>query len=158
MQYCRCGLTRTEWNGSISSLYLLVTLFLMHPRILSAFLATGAHCCSRPTHFPSGLPCPPLQSSSPAGQPSATTDAFTIAQGGGVWATWCIQILTVLSESGAWLVRHPPSQLQPQSGQMPQTMGQRPSSPHWHFSELVKWEDPFLPDIRATSSENLSLG
>jgi len=42
-QYSRWGLTRAEQRGRRTSLDLLATLLLMHPRIPLAFLATRAH-------------------------------------------------------------------------------------------------------------------
>ena len=39
MQHLRCGLTRAEYGGMITSLFLLTALFLM-----TAFLTTWAHC------------------------------------------------------------------------------------------------------------------
>ena len=43
-QYSRWGLARAEQSGRRTSLVLLATLLLMHPRIPLAFLATRAHC------------------------------------------------------------------------------------------------------------------
>lgn len=43
-QHSRCGLTRSEWRGRITSLELLATLFLMNPRTPLAFLATRKYC------------------------------------------------------------------------------------------------------------------
>ncbi|XP_068782109.1 uncharacterized protein [Struthio camelus] len=44
-QDSRCGLIRAEERGRITSLDLLATLCLMHPRRPLAFLAARAHCC-----------------------------------------------------------------------------------------------------------------
>jgi len=44
MQYSRWGLTSAEWRGRRTSLTLLALLFLMHPRIPLALVATKAHC------------------------------------------------------------------------------------------------------------------
>jgi len=41
--YSRCGLTRAEFMGRITTLYFLAMLFLMHLRIQLAFLAIRAH-------------------------------------------------------------------------------------------------------------------
>jgi len=43
-QYLRCGLTSAEYRGTITSLLLLATLFLIQARMPLAFLATWAHC------------------------------------------------------------------------------------------------------------------
>ncbi|KAK4828387.1 hypothetical protein QYF61_026125 [Mycteria americana] len=43
-QYSRCGLTSAEYKGTITSLVLLATLFLIQARMPLAFLATWAHC------------------------------------------------------------------------------------------------------------------
>ena len=43
-QYSRCGLTSAEYRGTITSLLLPATLFLIQARISLAFLATWAHC------------------------------------------------------------------------------------------------------------------
>lgn len=40
----RCGLTRADPPGKITTLDLLGTFFLMHPRVLMAFLAPRTHC------------------------------------------------------------------------------------------------------------------
>ena len=42
--YSRCGLTRAEYRGRITSLLLLTALFLLQARMPLAFLATLAHC------------------------------------------------------------------------------------------------------------------
>ncbi|KAK4824310.1 hypothetical protein QYF61_013055 [Mycteria americana] len=42
--YSRCGLTSAEYKGTITSLLLLATLFLIQARMPLAFLATWAHC------------------------------------------------------------------------------------------------------------------
>jgi len=43
MQYSRWGLTQAEERGKRTSLNLLATLFLMHPRVPLAFLARRTH-------------------------------------------------------------------------------------------------------------------
>ena len=40
----KCGLTRAEQRERITSFDLLATIFVLHPKIPLAFLATRAHC------------------------------------------------------------------------------------------------------------------
>ena len=51
-QCSRWGLTRAVQRGRRTSLNLLATLLLMHPRIPLAFLAARAHCWPKPPQSP----------------------------------------------------------------------------------------------------------
>lgn len=81
-------------EGRITSLDLLATSFLMHPRIPLSFSATRAHCCLMANPLFTRTPDISLQSSLPAGHHLTCTDAWGYSSSGvglyncSCWTSW----------------------------------------------------------------------
>jgi len=81
-QYFRGGLTNTDRERRITSLDLLATFFLMHPRTPMVFLATRAHWWFVANLLSTRTPGSFLQSSFPVGQQLTCTDACSYSSPG----------------------------------------------------------------------------